>query len=292
MTNDDDAGRFEPRGVDLRTPNVARIYDYYLGGDANWAIDRKFADAVLAEFPMIRTIAKANRQFLFRVVRHLMRRGVRQFVDIGAGIPTMGHVHAAADLFEPGTSRVVYVDNEPVAVAHSQMLLEAHGDPDRHAAINADLRDPDDLWDTVLDTGIVDPDKPLAVLMIAVLHVQQLDHRRRDVGDSLVARYRELIPPGSYLAISHASDDRVPPESAAKMARLKQLYDTGSSPVILRTRRQIEGLFGDFTMIDPGIVWVPQWHPEETATGCADDVAVRFADPGESIAYVGVGRKP
>ena len=118
------------------------MYDYYLGGHTNWAIDREFGDRVLSSFPLLRPIAMANRQFLFRAVRSLMRRGVRQFIDLGAGVPTMDHTHSIADKFDAGSAKVVYVDNEPVAVAHSQILLEEKGDPRRHVAIDADIRAP------------------------------------------------------------------------------------------------------------------------------------------------------
>lgn len=280
---------FPPEGVDLDRPSVARIYDYYLGGDANWAIDREFGDKVKEMFPLAVSAAKANRQFLFRVVRHLMRLGVRQFVDLGAGLPTMDHTHSVADAYEPGTARVVYVDNEPVAVAHSQILLEQQGDPRRHTAINADLRAPGRLWQQVLDTGLVDLSRPVGLLMIAVLHVQQLDEHGRDLGPDVVARYRELLPGGSYLAISHATNEGVPPAIAAQMVELKALYDSSSSPVIWRTHQEIAGLFGDFELVEPGLTWTPSWHPEESVSRANDPV---FAHPGESICYAGIGRKP
>lgn len=280
---------FPPQGVDLDKPSVARIYDYFLGGHTNWAIDREFGDRVLADFPLIPSIAKANRQFLFRVVRHLMRRGVRQFIDLGAGVPTMDHTHSVADKYDPGSAKVVYVDNEPVAVAHSQVLLEEQGDPRRHIAINADLRAPQRLWRQITDTGMIDFSEPVALLMIAVLHVQQQDEQGSDIGDQIVAHYRELLPRGSYLAISHATDDGVPPDVADQLAQLKSKYDSSTSPLIFRTRRQIADLFGDFDLIDPGLTWTPSWHPEETGSSIPD---VSFNHPNESIIYAGLGRKP
>lgn len=156
---------YPPPGIDVQRPSVARVYDYYLGGDASWAVDRTFGDAVLAEFPMLGKIAKANRVFLHRVVRHLIRLGVTQFVDIGAGLPTMQHAHQVADDLAPGRTRVVYADHDPIAVSHSQGLLEEHGDHRRHAAIHADMRAPDRLWKQVGDTGILDLGKPVAVLL-------------------------------------------------------------------------------------------------------------------------------
>lgn len=284
-----DRNRFLPQGVDLDRPSVARVYDYYLGGDTNWAIDREFGNRVLADFPLVKPIAQANRQFLFRVVRHLMRRGVRQFIDLGAGIPTMAHTHAVADEFDTGTAKVIYVDNEPVAVAHSQILLEQRGDRDRHVAINADLRAPQRLWQDVLDTGLLDLSEPIALLLIAVLHVQQRDEHGRDIGDEIVAHYRELLPRDSYLAISHATTDGVPAHISDNLAQLESLYDNAGSPVIWRSYQQIADLFGDFELLDPGLTWIPSWHPEETGSTVQPPT---FRDPSESIIYAGVGRKP
>jgi hypothetical protein len=279
---------FPPAGVDLDRPSIARIYDYYLGGTANWAIDREFGDKAIETFPLIRPIAQANRQFLFRAVRHLMRLGVRQFVDLGAGVPTMDHTHSVAESYERGTARVVYVDNEPVAVAHAQILLEQQGDRARHTAINADVRAPGRLWEQVVGTGLIDPAQPVALLMIALLHVQQRDQDGVDIGADIVARYRDLLPPNSYLAISHVSDEGVPADVATKLAEVKRLYDESTSPVIWRSHRDIAGLFGDFELVEPGLSWAPSWHPEEADTRISDPV---FDDPSESVIYAGLGRK-
>lgn len=280
---------FPPQGVDLDKPSVARVYDYYLGGHTNWAIDREFGDRVLAVFPLARPIAKANRQFLVRVVRHLMRHGVRQFIDLGAGVPTMDHIHSIADKIDNGSAKVVYCDNEPVAVAHSQILLEEQGDPHRHIAINADLRAPQRLWQQITDTGLINFSEPVAVLMIAVLHVRQPDEHGRDIGDQIAAHYRQLLPRGSYLAISHATDEGIPADIAKQLAQLKSMYDASSSSVIWRSHTQIAELFGNFDLIDPGLTWTPCWHPEETDTNTQ---YVSFNHPSESIVYAGVGRKP
>lgn len=279
---------YPPQGVDLDRPSVARVYDWYLGGTSNWAIDREFGKRALSALPVVKPVAMANRLFLNRVVRYLARRGVRQFVDIGAGIPTMGNTHEVAD--EVSTdAKVVYIDNEPVAVAHSQVLLEKHGDRTRHAAINADFRDPDRLWQRVLDTGVIDPEQPLAILMIALLHVQQLDPDGADIGASVVARYRELLEPGSYLAISHATTDGLPEELAAQLDEVKLMYGASGSPVIWRPRSEVRELLGDFELIEPGMTWSSLWHPEETS---ASAPVIEFDRPEESVAYVGVGRKP
>ncbi len=279
---------FPPQGVDLEHPSVARVYDWYLGGTANWAIDREFGERVLATFPLLRPIAIANRLFLHRVVRHLVRLGIRQFVDIGSGVPTMGNTHQVADEVAPD-SKVVYIDHEPVAVAHSQVLLERHGDPARHAAINADLRNPDRLWQRVVETGVIDLDEPIALLVIAVLHVQQLDADGVDIGARAVARYRELLSPGSYLAISHITDEGVPEHVAGKLVELKHMYDTSSSPVIWRSHAEIRELFGEFDLVSPGMGWTPDWHPEETGP---NSPVIEFGAPNEAVIWAGVGLKP
>jgi len=278
---------YPPQGVDLDRPSVARVYDYYLGGEANWEIDRRFGEKALASFPFVRPAARANRQFLHRVVRHLARQGIRQFVDVGSGIPTMGPTHVAADGIRPD-AHVVYVDNEPVAVAHSKVLLEESGDPLRHAAIHGDLRDPDGLWRKVAETGVIDLDQPVALLLIAVLHVQQLDEDGVDQTGAIVARYRKLLRPGSYLAISHGTSDGIPDDRAADMENFARMYDQSSTPVRWRPRAEIDALFGDLELVEPGITWTPLWHPEEQTPGSP---AIEFVNPTDSVVWAGVGRK-
>jgi hypothetical protein len=279
---------FPPLGIDLSKPSVARIYDYFLGGTANWTIDREFADKIIASFPLVRPIALANRLFLHRAVRHLVGLGVRQFVDIGAGVPTMGHTHAVADELS-SDSRVVYIDSEPVAVAHSTILLEQHGDLARHAAIQGDLRDPDGLWERVAETGIIDFSQPIGLLTIAVLHFAQPGPDGVDLGPNVLARYRELLPSGSYLALSHASVDGAAPDAAAGMNALKASYDKAGNPVIWRTKDEVRELFGDFELLEPGIDWTPAWHPEESGPNAP---LVELASPNESAVLAGIGRKP
>jgi hypothetical protein len=279
---------YPPQGLDLSRPNVARVYDWYLGGTANWAIDREFGQRVLQTMPLARPMATANRLFLHRAVRKLVKLGVRQFVDIGSGVPTMGNTHQVAGEVS-ADSRVVYVDNEPVAVAHSQVLLEENGDPARHAVINADLRDPDRLWERVGATGVLDLSQPVAVLIIAVMHVAQPGPDGADVGPAAVARYRELLPSGSYLGISQVSDEGVPEHLRQTLVDLKAMYDRSGNPVVWRSHADIAALFGDFELVEPGLSWVPEWHPEESSDSAP---TVAFSTPSESICYAGVGRKP
>jgi hypothetical protein len=279
---------FPPEGVDLDHPSVARVYDFLLGGTANWAIDRAFGEQVLDGFPVLKSVAVANRLFLHRAVRHLVRLGVRQFIDIGSGIPTMGNTHQIADEVT-ADSKVVYVDNEPVAVAHSRYLLDKHGDPKRHAVIHADMRDPDGLWERVGETGVIDFSQPVAVLLVAVLHIHQPGHDGEDIGPESVARYRKLMNPGSYLVISQVTDEGVPAEVGEKLVELKQLYDASSNPVVWRKQSEIRALLGDFELLEPGMTWTPLWHPEESSPNSPE---LEFASPEESVIWVGVGRKP
>ncbi|HEX7658354.1 MAG TPA: SAM-dependent methyltransferase [Pseudonocardiaceae bacterium] len=277
---------YPPQGVDLSKPSVARVYDYLLGGTANWAIDREFGEKISKGFPIVKLMTMANRLFLHRAVRYLVRQGVRQFVDIGSGIPTVGNTHQVADEADPET-RVVYVDNEPVAVAHSTILLEQHGDLARHAAINGDLRSPDRLWKKVAETGKINLDEPIGLLVIAVLHVSQPGPNGTDVGPQAIAQYRELLPTGSYLALSHVSKSGTPPVTGALLDRLKAMYDAAGNPVIWRTEDEFREFFGDFELVEPGITWTDAWHREE-----AGPKALRYEfAPGESGVLAGVARK-
>lgn len=277
---------FAGPGVDLTHPSVVRVYDYLLGGSANWSIDREFGERVLRQFPEMRKIALANRMFLSRVVRCLARRGVRQFLDIGSGVLSRDNTHQIANKIT-SDSRVIYVDNEPVVVAHAEVLLDEEGDPDRHAVICADLQRPDDLWQEALATGLLALDEPVAVLMSSVLHVFKPEPDGTDLAARSVARYRELLPAGSYLGISHVTDEGVPDELAPKLLDLRHLCDAYRGfNVYCRSPEAIRALFGDFTLLEPDLVWTPQWHPEEA------DAPIPFAKtPHYAAVMAGVGQK-
>lgn len=275
-------------GVDLDHPSVARVYDYLLDGSANWAIDRSFGIEILDHFPEFRDIARANRLFVNRVVRHLAQRGVRQFLDVGSGVLSDGNIHQIANDVSRRT-KVVYADNEPVALAHAEILLDEEGDPDRHAVIYADLRHPEDLWREAMATRILNPDEPVAVLMFSVLHLLRPNVGGVDSAAQLMAEYRELIPAGSYLGISHITDDGVPPELVPKMATLKKLCDEWcNAKTYCRSREAIDALLGDFEPIRPGMVWIPDWHPE-VVTGAMPTAP--FPSSNHAIIRGGVGRK-
>ncbi|KAA9152477.1 methyltransferase [Amycolatopsis acidicola] len=275
-----------PEGVDLEHPNAARIYDYLLGGTANWAIDRSFGELIVKHVPMARTIARANREFLGRSVRYCVRHGVSQFLDLGSGVPTVGNVHEAADELD-GSSRCVYVDREPVAVAHSELLLEEHGDPERHAVVRADFRDVAAVWKQAAATGVLDTGRPIGLILCAALHFLS----PAEPAAEIMARYRELLPGGSYLIITHGTKEglRLPPEEVAEISAVFELYEQSSTPVYSRGRAEIAGFFGDFPLVEPGLVWLPEWRPKEGPA----KASARFAEnPSLSVGLGGVGRKP
>jgi hypothetical protein len=278
-----------PPGVDLTRPSPARIYDYLLDGTANWAADRAFGDRLIQRFPLAKDVTRANRQFLNRVVRYLTKAGIRQFLDIGAGVPTAGNTHQVADQINPD-SHVVYVDNESVAVAHAEILLDRQGDPDRHAIVNADLRDPDTLWQRALNTGLLNPDQPIGLLMLAVLHFYHQGPDGTDIGAHCVARYRDLLPPGSYLAISHTTNDGIPADLLPEITDFKATYDRDvSSRTVLRTRDEINALFGNFHLLEPGTTWTTQWRPEEADPNTP---TITLPTPNHAMMWAGVAQKP
>ncbi len=257
-----------PSSVDLDRPSAARMYDYYLGGSHNFAVDREAAKSVEQIFPGMSGAARANRSFLRRAVRYLLDQGVDQFLDLGSGIPTVGNVHEIAQQSNPA-AQVVYVDVEPVAVAHSSALL---ADNPRATAIQADLRDPDTILDGVKE--LLDFTRPIGLLMVAVLHfVPDADNPHK-----AVARYREALPSGSYLAISHGSLEGIPQDGMDDSERIKAIYRRTDSPLALRSHDEIADFFTGLDVVAPGVVPLPEWHSDS-------------ADAYIS-AYVGVGRKP
>jgi O-methyltransferase involved in polyketide biosynthesis len=228
---------------------VARVYDYYLGGSHNFAVDRDFAQQVLQAMPNVPQLARENRAFLRRVVRDLTNEGIDQFVDLGSGIPTVGNVHEVAQEINPA-ARVVYVDWDPVAVTHGQAIL---ADNDRTAVVGADLRDPEPIFDDPQVRRLIDPSKPTAILLIAVLHFVPDEQQPVE----LIARIAGCVAPGSYVAISHASTD-----PTVELGKAAALYKQTASPVVMRTQEEIVGLFGALTLVDPGVVRTPLWRPD------------------------------
>ena len=263
-------------GTDQKPATAARIYDYHLGGTHNFAADRAAAQAIAERFPLVPAMARTNRAFLGRAVRYLTDAGVRQFLDVGSGIPTEGNVHEIARENAPG-ARVVYVDIDPVAVAES---LEILGDSDRATAIRGDLRQPQAILDHPQVHKLLDLDQPIALLLGAVLHFVPDDAEAR----AAVDRLRGAISPGSYLVVSHAAADN--PKLNLDDARLAQdIYKRQTaSPFRLRTRSEIGQFFTGLELVAPGVVWLPEWRP-------APGDPVDFVDePSRCGGFAGVGR--
>jgi hypothetical protein len=260
-----------PAGIDLSTPNMARAYDYALGGAHNFAADREYFRAAEAALPEVRLTALANRAFMNRAVRFMVAAGIRQFLDIGSGIPTVGNVHRIAQQAAPG-ARVVYVDNDPVAVLHSQLILAGN---DRATIIQEDLRRPDAILDHPDTRALLDFDQPVGLILTAILHVVP----ERDEPHEIVARLRDALCPGSYLAITHSTADAHTEQARA----VQQVSKQTPTPATLRSRDEVARFFTGFDLVEPGLVWVTQWRPYSP-----NDVG---AHPERLILYAGVGRK-
>jgi hypothetical protein len=256
--------------IDLDRPNAARVYDYLLGGTANFAKDREFADRLTAIAPDAASIARLNRAFLRRAVNYCLANGIRQFLDIGSGIPTAGNVHEIAHRTDP-SARIVYVDIEPVAVTHTERMLAAN---DNAAVVHGTLLDPEGVLSSDAVRRLLDLDEPVAVLMVAVLHFIADDAGPH----AAVARYVDAMAPGSYLVLSHLAAEDTDEQSQART-----LYQKDAIPITTRTRDQLAAFFTGTELQDPGIVWIPRWHPEEY-----DNLDA----PERSKGYAGVGRKP
>ncbi|MFF4234241.1 SAM-dependent methyltransferase [Actinomadura geliboluensis] len=260
-----------PPEVDSRRPSVARVYDFLLGGAHNFASDRDLATGLLRVEPQARELARANRAFLRRAVRTLAASGVAQFVDIGSGIPTQGNVHEVAQSVNPD-ARVVYVDNDDVVVAHSRAILAGN---DQTAILQADMRRPADILADPELKRLVDPSEPVAFLLVAALHLVKPEE---DPG-GIVAAFRDAAAPGSHLVVSHLTHEAQPGKTAA----IGKLYDRASSPAVARSHAEILRFFDGWELLDPGLVYVPLWRPDE---GEAVD------DPERFLVYGGVGRLP
>jgi hypothetical protein len=257
--------------VDISRPSAARVYDYYLGGSHNFPADREMARQAIALWPELPRIMQANRAFMRRAVRYLIGRGVSQFLDIGSGIPTVGNVHEVAQAADP-EARVVYVDVDPVAVAHSRAILA--GD-DRTDVVHADLRDVQGVLEDPRTVRLLDLSRPVGVLMVALLHFVPAAADPAGV----LARYRRAMTPGSYLAVSHATHEGQPDQAGPHVA----LYRRTGTPMTMRSRAEIAALLNGFDLVPPGVVFLPQWRPEPGSVG---------ADQPERIAgFAAVGRR-
>ncbi|MER7111007.1 SAM-dependent methyltransferase [Streptomyces sp. NPDC000229] len=262
-----------PPGIDISVPSVSRIYDYYLGGSHNFEVDREAARKAMEFMPGLPKIMQANRAFMRRAVRYAVSEGVTQFLDIGSGIPTFGNVHEVAQGADPD-ARVLYVDHDPVAVAHSKAVLEGNAGA---AVLAGDLRKPQDIL-TAPETGaLLDLDRPVALLLVAVLHFVQ----DADDPDRALAELRGALAPGSLLILTHASYEGVPvPQERAGGA--VKVYKDIRNPLIMRSREEVARFFEGFDMVEPGLVQMPHWRPENP---------VDQEDPYAFSGFAGVGRK-
>jgi hypothetical protein len=257
-----------PYEIDPMTPNVARMYDYYLGGKDNYEVDRAAAEKIFRIAPFTSVLARANRGFLTRATRCLAASGIRQFLDIGTGLPTQGNVHEVARSLIPD-SRVVYLDNDPVVVVHGQALI---GTDDATVVLQHDLKDPETILGDPMIRDVIDFDEPVGLLLVSVLHCL-----RDDEGvDESVAALRDALAPGSHIVISHITgDDEVTQNAQA-------IYSKASTGMTHRTRERLLDFFGGYTLLEPGLVRLDEWQP---------DAKTETITAGGGYYLCGVGRK-
>jgi hypothetical protein len=265
-------------GTQQHPATAARIYDYLLGGVHNFPADRAVAETVIASFPLAQPGIRANRAFLRRAVKHLTLAGVRQFLDIGSGIPTVGNVHEVAQAIATD-ARVVYVDTDPVAVAESLTLLEGN---QFATAIRGDLLDPQAILDHPQVRGLINFDEPVAVLLVALLHFVADDGQAH----AAVERLRDAIAPGSYVVVTHVTDEGQP-FTQASVKDVENAYRSRAATTgRLRSRSEIGQFFAGLEFVEPGLVWVPEWRPEP-----GESEIPEFAqDPRLSMTLAGVAR--
>ena len=256
--------------LDLARPNAARMYDYYLGGSANVAVDRAAADELIQALPDTVFSARANRSFMGRVVRFLAEQGIDQFLDLGSGIPTVGNVHEIAQAVNPD-ARIAYVDIEPVAVSYAQKLLR---DEKLVTISKADIRKPNAVLAAQGVADLLDFTRPVAVLAVAILHVMS----DADAPLEFLADYRAACAPGSYLAISHLSPQTWDPQ---EITHSQQVYARTPTPVTYRSRAEILRFMTGYHLVEPGLVLLPEWRPTERPSA---------RDAARSNSYGAVGR--
>lgn len=253
-------------------PSPARMYNYFLGGKDHYPADREAAEKALEAVPGLARGARTNRAFLQRAVRFLAgEAGIRQFLELGAGLPSAGQVHEVAQAIDPAC-RVVYVDNDPVVLAYGRSLL--HGIPNT-TIVQHDVQDPEAILADPEVRKLLDFTEPTAVMLVAILHFVTDDEGPADIVHRLMAAW----PAGSYLALSHLTAD-----SSAEVHQAVQPYNQATSPMIPRTKAKVESLFAGLTFVEPGLVYAPAWRPDP-------DTDLR-EDPARAFGYGGVARKP
>jgi hypothetical protein len=266
-----DRPSWAPADVDVDRPSAARVYDYFLGGAHNFAVDRELAGQIARMTPNIGDTMRANRAFLRRAVRYLIGEGITQFLDIGSGIPTVGNVHNVAQQAN-ARCRVVYVDVDPVAVAHSAAIL---ADDPHTAVIQADARDTEQILAHPELRRLLDLSQPTAVLLLGVLHFIPDE----DDPAGIVARLHQALAPGSHAALVNVTHEDQPPE----VIEAQKLSARTGTPIYLRSRADLMEQLKGFTLVEPGLVHLPLWRPDSPL-----DID---AHPERFGALAGVGRK-
>jgi hypothetical protein len=256
--------------IDSSVAHIARVYDYWLGGKDNFAVDRQVGDKVLEIHPETALSVRANRGFLARSVRYLAEKeGIRQFLDVGTGLPSANNTHEVAQAIMPA-ARVLYVDNDPIVLSHARALLTSSEDGET-GYLDADIKDPDAILASARQ--MLDFDRPIALMLIAVLHML----RDEDDPQAIVEKFVAALPPGSFLAISHLASD-VEQDTMAEMGR--RLNSAMTQQFAMRTRAQVTSFFDGLTLLEPGVVLTHQWRPETPADA---------GTPG--VLWAGVARK-
>jgi hypothetical protein len=261
--------------LELDRAHSARMYDYFLGGTTNFPADRESAGKAMAVFPAALVAARANRQFMHRSVRHLTRLGMRQFLDVGTGIPTSPNLHEIAQETAPD-ARVVYTDNDPIVLTHAQALLRSHPEG-RTAYSECDAQHPETLLKSPQVRETLDLDRPVALSLIALLHFIPGEHTAHGVVD----HFKEALPSGSTLTISHVTPD-FDPEA---LARAIGAYEAAGTSVHPRTREEFTRFFDGWELLDPGVTVTHRWRPD------AEHDLSRVTD-AEASCYAAVARKP
>jgi hypothetical protein len=246
---------YESPALDPTVPNVARMYDFMLGGKENYASDRTAVGKLIELAPGVPRFARLNREFLGRAVRFVAGQGVTQFLDVGAGLPTQESVHQVAQSVSP-YSRTVYVDNDPVVLAHSRALLSGASNV---AFVAGDVRDPVEILASPEVNALLDFSQPVCLLLLAILHFVT------DAEDpaAVVAAFRDALPAGSYLIMSHGTAHGAPAQIAAASGDARRVYDNASAQITYREPEQVSRLLDGFTLVEPGLVHISQWRPPE-----------------------------